>query len=83
MRLVQERYTNEGGGDSRGALRFRILNFKCLIVEGWEGEKVDSNYELRSGLSGLCVIRFSRYKKRPEGGYPSGPKTNQDFATSF
>ena len=45
--------------------------------------KVENKDGICGGLSGLCVIRFSRYKKRPEGDCPSGLKTNQDFATSF
>jgi len=45
--------------------------------------KVENKDGIRGGLSGLRVIRFSRYKKRPEGDCPSGLKTNQDFATSF
>ena len=49
-----------------------------MIVERWEGEKVDTNYKLRGGLSGLCVIFSIGTKKDPRGIAPRVKKQTDD-----
>ena len=63
--------------------RRRGRGFRVTHATVAKEAKVDTRNGIHGGLCGLRVIFSLGTKKRPEGDYPSGLKTNRRFAKDF